>query len=158
MYLSRIVLSVGDSVWYMVRNLCCTATINLVLANSKTQNAFLFPVHTMFCHDGLLAVKPASTRRRQVHKKKLERFSTCWYAPLRRDHPGYCKAEVGNPGGTFYQTLRKNDMINVSFNRQELSIKARLLHIHTSDNAKNQTLVFQTTIYLNSGTSKLLNM
>jgi hypothetical protein len=26
-------------------------TIDLVLANSKTQNAFLFPVHAMFRHD-----------------------------------------------------------------------------------------------------------
>ena len=30
-------------------------------ANSKTQNAFLFPVHAMFRHDCPLAVKPAST-------------------------------------------------------------------------------------------------
>jgi hypothetical protein len=31
------------------------------LANSKTQNAFLFPVHAMFRHDCHLVVKPAST-------------------------------------------------------------------------------------------------
>jgi len=36
-------------------------------ANSKTQNAFLFPVHAMFRHDCPLAVKPASTPRRLVH-------------------------------------------------------------------------------------------
>ena len=30
-------------------------------ANSKSQNAFLFPVHDMFRHDCPLAVKPAST-------------------------------------------------------------------------------------------------
>jgi len=24
-----------------------------------------------------------------------------WHAPLRRDHPGYCTAEVGNPKGTY---------------------------------------------------------
>jgi len=46
-------------------------------ANSKTQNAFLFPVHAMFRHDCTLAVKHASTPRRLVDKKKkLERFST----------------------------------------------------------------------------------
>jgi hypothetical protein len=33
------------------------------------QNAFLFPVHAMFRHDCPLAVKPASTPRRLVHKK-----------------------------------------------------------------------------------------
>jgi hypothetical protein len=41
------------------------------LANSKTQNAFLFPVHAMFRHDCPLVVKPASTPRRLVPKKKL---------------------------------------------------------------------------------------
>jgi hypothetical protein len=35
----------------------------------------------MFRHDCPLAVKPASTSRRLVHKK-LERFSTYWYVPL----------------------------------------------------------------------------
>jgi hypothetical protein len=42
-----------------------------ILANSKTQNGFLFPVHAMFRHDCPLAIKPASTPRRPVHKKKL---------------------------------------------------------------------------------------
>ena len=33
---------------YMVRNLCRTVTNDSVLANSKTQKAFLLPVHAMF--------------------------------------------------------------------------------------------------------------
>ena len=37
MYHSRIVLSVDGSVWYMIRNLPCTVTIDSVLANSKTE-------------------------------------------------------------------------------------------------------------------------
>jgi hypothetical protein len=41
------------------------------LANSKTQNVFLFPVHAMVRHDCPLPVKPSSTPRRLVHKKKL---------------------------------------------------------------------------------------
>ena len=48
MYHSRIVLSVGGSVWYMIRNLLCTVTIDSVLANYKTQNAFLFTVNAIF--------------------------------------------------------------------------------------------------------------
>jgi len=40
-----------------------------VLANSKTQNAPLFPVHAMFRHDCPLAVKPASTPQCLIHKK-----------------------------------------------------------------------------------------
>jgi len=48
MYHSRIVLSVGGSVWHMIRNLRCTVTIDSVLATTKTQNAFLFTVNAIF--------------------------------------------------------------------------------------------------------------
>ena len=68
MYHSRIVLSVVGSVWYMIRNLRCTVTIDSVLANSKTQNAFLFTVNAIFRHDHPLAVEPGSTPRPLVQK------------------------------------------------------------------------------------------
>jgi hypothetical protein len=61
LYHSRIVLSVGDSVWSLVRNLSYTVRIDSVLANSKTQNALVSPFLAMFRHDCPLAVKPAST-------------------------------------------------------------------------------------------------
>jgi hypothetical protein len=60
-----------SSVWYTVRNLRCTVTIDSILANCKTQNAFLSPVHAMFRHDCPLAVKPASTPQRLLPPKKL---------------------------------------------------------------------------------------
>ena len=66
---SRIVLSVGGSVWYMIRNLRCTVTIDSVLANSKTQNAFLFTANAIFRHDYPLAVEPGSMPRPLVQKK-----------------------------------------------------------------------------------------
>ena len=69
MYHSRIFLSVGGSVWYMIRNLRCTVTIDSVLANSKTQNTFLFTVNAIFRHDCPLAVEPGSTPRPLVQKK-----------------------------------------------------------------------------------------
>ena len=69
MYHSRIVLSVGGSVWYMIRNVRCTVTIDSVLANSKTQNAFLFTVNAIFRHDYPLSVEPGSTPRPLVQKK-----------------------------------------------------------------------------------------
>ena len=75
MYHSRIVLSVGGSVWYMVRNLRCIVTIDSVLWQIPKQNAFLLPVHAMFRHDCALAVKPASTPRRLVQKKNTWRNS-----------------------------------------------------------------------------------
>jgi hypothetical protein len=72
MYHSRIVLSVAGSVRYTVRNLLCIVTMDSVMANSKTQNAFLFPVHAMFRHDCSIAVKYASTPQRLVHKYRGE--------------------------------------------------------------------------------------
>src|SRR5215467_10142011 len=53
----------------MIRNLRCTVTIDSVLANSKTQDAFLFTVNAIFRHDYPLAVEPASTPRPLVQKK-----------------------------------------------------------------------------------------
>jgi len=41
------------------------------LANSKTQNAFLFTVYAIFRHDYPLAVEPASTPRPLVQKETL---------------------------------------------------------------------------------------
>ena len=69
MYHSRIILSVGGSVWYIIRNLRCTVTIDSVLENSKTQNTFLFTVNAIFLHDYPLAVEPGSTPRPLVQKK-----------------------------------------------------------------------------------------
>ena len=71
MYHSRIILSVRGSVWYMVRNHRCTVTMDSVLTNSKTHNAFLSPAYAMFRHDCTLAVKPASTPQRLLPKQTL---------------------------------------------------------------------------------------
>ena len=69
-------MSVGGSVWYMIRNIRRTVTIDSVLANSKTQNAFFFIVNSIFLHDYPPAVEPGSTPRPLVPKKNLARFST----------------------------------------------------------------------------------
>jgi len=70
---------------YVVRNLRCTVTIDSVLANSKTQNAFLFTVHA----------KAPST------KKNFDRFSTYWCAPFCPVFLGCCAVEFGSSGGTY---------------------------------------------------------
>ena len=101
MYHSRIVLSVGGSVRYMVRSLRCTVTIDSVLANSKTQNAFLFTMYAIFRHDYSLAVEPPSTPRPLVQKKNFEKFSTYWYDPFCRVCLGCCAVEFGSSGGTY---------------------------------------------------------
>jgi hypothetical protein len=69
LYHSWIALSVCGSVWYSVRNLPCTVTIDSLLANSKTQKAFLSPVLAMFCQECPLAVKPESTPQRLILKQ-----------------------------------------------------------------------------------------
>jgi len=56
--------------------------MSIFLANFKTHSAFLFPVHAMFRHDCPLAVNPASTPRRPVHKKKTRRDSLHIDMPL----------------------------------------------------------------------------
>ena len=123
MYHSRIVLSVGGPVWYIIRNLRCTVTIDLVLANSKPQNAFLFNVNTIFVHDYPLAVEPGSTPRPLV-QKNLESFSTYWYAPFFRVCLGCCAVDFGNPGGTYY-----NSLFLVSSNHTQVTIQGKTGHV-----------------------------
>ena len=101
MYHSRIVLSVGGSVWYMIRNLRCKVTIDSVLANSKTQNAFLFTVNAICRHDYPLAVEPGSTPRPLVQKKKLGEILYLLICFFCRVCLGCCAVEFGNPGGTY---------------------------------------------------------
>ena len=55
--------------WYMIRKLHCTVTVDSVLANSKTHNTFLFTMNAIFRHDYPLAVEPTSTPRHLVEKK-----------------------------------------------------------------------------------------
>jgi hypothetical protein len=65
----------GDILQFSVLPYRCSICTPLVtwqmsnLANSKTLDAYLFPVHAMFRHDCPLAVKPTSTPRCLVHKK-----------------------------------------------------------------------------------------
>ena len=68
--------------WYMIRNLRCTVTIDSVLANSKTQNAILFIVNAIFLHDYPIAVEPGRTPRPLVQKKKTWRDSLTIDMPL----------------------------------------------------------------------------
>jgi len=72
------------------------------LANSKTQNSFLFTVNAIFRQSRLPPsggtwkyTKSPST------KKNLERFSTYWYVPFCRVCLGCRAVEFGNPGGTY---------------------------------------------------------
>ena len=67
----------------MIRNLRCTVTIDSVLANSKTQNAFLFTVNAIFLHDYHLAVEPGRTPRPLVQKKlgKILYLLICSFLP-----------------------------------------------------------------------------
>jgi hypothetical protein len=91
----------------------CTVIIDSVLANSKTQNSFLFPVHAMFRHDCSLVVKPASTPWRLVQKKS-------WRDTLPIDMLlstvclNCCAADFGNSGGTYELPCIKMCFIRIS--------------------------------------------
>ena len=84
----------------MIRNLRCTVTIDSVLANSKTHNAFLFTENAIFRHGYPLAVEPGSTPRPLV-QKKLGEILYLLYAPFCRVCLGCCAVEFGNPGGAY---------------------------------------------------------
>jgi hypothetical protein len=81
LFYSRIVLSVGGSVWYLAWNLRCTVKTDAVLANSKTQNAFLSPVLAVFRHDCPLAVKSTS-RHGIYYPNKLGKIHYLLIAPF----------------------------------------------------------------------------
>ena len=68
---------------YMIRNLRYTVTIDSVLANSKTQNAFLFTVIAIFRHDYPLAVESGRTPRPLVQNKLGEILDLliCFFLP-----------------------------------------------------------------------------
>jgi hypothetical protein len=80
LYHSQTVLSVGGSVCYLFQNLYYTITIDSVLVNSKTQNAFLslvlahvlswLPPSSEICKFTMVSI---------IHTN-LERFSTYWNA------------------------------------------------------------------------------
>jgi hypothetical protein len=69
LYHSGIVLSVGGSVWYFVRNLCCTVTIDSSFGKFQDTERFLISCPRHISSDCPLAVKPASTPRRLLRKQ-----------------------------------------------------------------------------------------
>jgi len=70
-------LSVGGSVWYMIRNLRCTVTIDSVLANSKTE-CFLIHCECHFSSQLPLSGGIWKYAKAPSTKKTCERFSTYW--------------------------------------------------------------------------------
>ena len=83
-----------------ISNLCDAADVNPVIK---------FLPHTCnVCGRNLItgltfAASPRVdiSRTCKVGQKLGVSLSLCWHAPLRRDHPGYCTAEIGNPRGTY---------------------------------------------------------
>ena len=71
---SRIVLSVGGSVWYMIRNLCYTVAIDSVLVNSKTER-FLIHCERHFSSQLPPSGVTCKYTKAPSTKKNLERFS-----------------------------------------------------------------------------------
>jgi hypothetical protein len=92
LYHSWIVLSVGGSPWYLVKNLRCTFTIDSVLANSKTA-CVLMP-----CPHGVLSRLHLSSETCKytmmpITQTNVELFSTYWCAPLCCVYLGCCAVQ-----------------------------------------------------------------
>jgi hypothetical protein len=66
--------------WFSVRSLRYTVTIDSVLANSKTQNAFLSPILAMFSHDCPPSGETCKYVMAPITQTNLGRFSMYWYA------------------------------------------------------------------------------
>ena len=98
----------------------CTVTIDSVLANSKTQNAFLFTVNAIFLHDYPIAVEPGSTPRLLVQKKKLGEILyllICSFLPclswLLRSRVRKSRRDLGITLYLTCQNSRKTSMLKV---------------------------------------------
>jgi hypothetical protein len=76
MYHSRIVLSIRDSVWYMVQNHRCTVTTDSVLANSKTQR-FLIPCPRLVSSRLPPSGETCKYATAPIAQTYLDRFSAC---------------------------------------------------------------------------------
>ena len=105
--------------WYMIRNLRCIVTIDSVLANSKTQNAFLFTVNAIFRHDYPLAVEPGSTPRPLAKKKKTWRDSL----PIDMLLSAVSVVVVAQSSSEIPEGLMNNPVFYISVIKCELYIK-----------------------------------
>jgi hypothetical protein len=97
LYQSLTVLSVGGSVWYLVLKPRCTATIDWVLANSRTQKAFCSPENAMFAHHCLLAEKRVTTPS-HLSQNNFYISSIRWHVFISYMWVCYCTAKPLNPG------------------------------------------------------------
>ena len=101
MYHSRIVLSVGGSVWYIIPKPPLHS--HNWLSFAKFQDTERFLIH---CERHFSSRLPPSGgnwkyAKAPSTKKNLERFSTYWYAPFCRVCLGCCAVDFGNPEGTY---------------------------------------------------------
>ena len=79
MYHSRIVLSVGGSVRYMVRNLRCIVTIDSVFGKFQDTERFLIHCARHFSSRLLPSGGTCKYAKDPSTKKSFERFCTYWY-------------------------------------------------------------------------------
>ena len=95
------------------RKICClcyfnACTVHLLLFLLQPTNAQLYRVIHKSLRNVWTRLRNNHIRHSRVDisstckvGQKLECLSLCWHAPLRRDHSGYCTAEIVNLGGTY---------------------------------------------------------
>ena len=89
--------------------------------------------------------------------RNLEYLSLCWHASLRRDHPGYCTAEVGNPGGTYelrcvythtHTHTHKTNEVHVLFEGKDNGVSKDFCFLGRHAASNDKTLTFRWSVLL----------
>jgi hypothetical protein len=101
LYHSLIVLSVGGSVWYLVRKPHCTVIIDSVLASYKTQKYFCSPGNAMFPHYCLLVEKWVTKPRHKTQEGNLIVYSFHWHALIPCRPVCFWARDLRNPRGSY---------------------------------------------------------
>ena len=102
MYHSRIVLSVGGSVWYMIRNLRCTVTVDSSFGKFQDTERFLIHCERHFSSrlppsGGTWKYAKAPSTKKKTWRDSLPIDMLLSAVSVLVD----CAVEFGNPGGTY---------------------------------------------------------
>jgi hypothetical protein len=101
LYHSLIVLSVGGSVWYLVRKPRCTVIIDSILASCKTQKDFCSPENAMFPHYCLLVEKRVTKPWHKTQEENSIIYSFHWHALIPCGWVFLWATDLRNPGGNY---------------------------------------------------------
>jgi hypothetical protein len=107
LYYSLIVLSVGGSIWYLVRKPRRTVIMDSVLASCKTKKGLCSPENAMLSHYCLQVEKRATKPRLKTQENSII-YSFHWHALVPCGRVCLWAADLRNPGGNNETRCIKN--------------------------------------------------